>query len=52
VRLADVDDHKMDAVAVPPGQLLQRPNLGAERRSGVRTEDQRNRPLRQEGAEA
>jgi hypothetical protein len=52
VRLADVDDYKMDAVAVAPGQLLQRPDLGAERRSGVRTEDQRNRPLRQEGAEA
>ena len=52
VRLADVDDKEMDAVAVPPGQPLQRPNLGAERRSRVRAEDQRHGPLPQEGAEA
>jgi hypothetical protein len=50
VRLADVDDKETDAVAVPPGQPLQRPNLGAEGRSCVRAEDQRHRPLPQEGA--
>lgn len=51
VRLADVDDQEVDAVAIPPRQLLERPNLGAERRSRERPEDQRRRPLPQEGGE-
>jgi hypothetical protein len=35
VRLADVDDEEMDTVAVLPRELLERPDLGAERRSGI-----------------
>jgi hypothetical protein len=40
VCLADVDDKEVHVTPIPGGQLLERPNLGAEGRSGVRTEDQ------------
>jgi hypothetical protein len=47
VGLADVDGEERDAVAKPLGQVLERPNLGAEGRSGVRAEDERDRTLAQ-----
>jgi len=44
VRLADVDEQEAGSAAVPAGDPLQRPNLGAKRWSGERAEDERDRP--------
>ena len=46
--LSDVDREERDLVAVAFGQLLERTDLGAKRRSGVRAEDERNPPARAE----
>jgi len=45
VRLAYVDRHEAHAVAVARGELLERPNLGAKGRSGIRAEHERDRLL-------
>ena len=52
MRLADVDAEEVHAVAVALRELLERPNLGAEGRSGVRAEDQRDRTFLDERAQA
>jgi hypothetical protein len=51
VRFADVDGEERDAIAIPLGQALERPNLGAERRSGVGAEHERDGPLAQQLAQ-
>jgi hypothetical protein len=45
MRLADVDGEERDTVAELRRQTVERPNLGAEGRSGVRAEDERDRPV-------
>src|SRR5918996_3626102 len=52
VRLADVDDQEVHPAAVRLRQRFERPDLGAERRSSVGAEDERDGPLRPERAEA
>jgi hypothetical protein len=52
MRLADVDDEEYDPLAVAVGELLERPDLGAERRSGVGAEDERDRLRLDERAQA
>ena len=51
MRLADVDDEERDLVAVAVVELLQLAQLAAEGRSGVRAEDERDRPLAREVGE-
>ena len=43
MRLLDVDGEERDPVGVSRGEIVERPNLGAEGRSGVRAEDERDR---------
>jgi hypothetical protein len=50
--LADVDAEEEPAVAVALRELLERPNLGAEGRSGVRAEDECDRAFLEERAQA
>jgi hypothetical protein len=50
--LADVDDEEADPAAVAFGELFERPDLGAERRSGVRAEDEDDRLRLDERAQA
>jgi hypothetical protein len=45
VRFADVDGEEGDTLAMALGEFLERPNLGAEWRSGVRAEDERHGAL-------
>jgi hypothetical protein len=52
VRLTNVDNEKVDASPLTPRELLERSNLGAERWSGVRAEDQRDRQLVEERTKA
>ena len=52
VRLTNVDDEKVDVSALTPRELLERSNLGAERWSGVRAEDEHHRHLVEERPEA
>ena len=52
VGLTNVDNEKVNASRVTPCELLERSNLGAERWSGVRAEDQRDRQLVEERTKA
>ena len=51
MRLTNVDNEKVDASPLTPRELLERSNLGAERWSGVRAEDERHRQLVEERPE-
>ena len=44
----DVDREERDPISIAVGQSVERPHLGAEGRSGVRPEDERDRPLGEE----
>jgi hypothetical protein len=52
VRLTNVNNEKVDASRLTSCELLERSNLGAERWSGVRAEDERHRQLVEERPEA
>src|SRR5207245_10680705 len=52
MRFLDVDDEKGHQASIPVVQLVKLPQLGAEGRSGVRAEDQRDGSLPGEVAEA
>jgi hypothetical protein len=43
MRLADVNDKELDAIAKAPMERLEVPSLGTKRRSGVAAENQRDR---------
>ena len=45
MRFLDIDDKELDSISVALGDLLQAPGLLAEGRSGIGTEDERDRPL-------
>ena len=47
MRLLDIDDIELDAIPIALGDLLQAPGLLAEGRSGIGTEDERDRALSQ-----
>jgi len=51
VRLTNVDNEKVDASPLASRELLERSNLGAERWSGVRAEDERHWELVEERPE-
>jgi len=50
--LTDVDREERDPVPIAVGQSVERPYLGAEGRSGIRAEDERDRPLGEEVVQA
>ena len=50
--LADVDGDETDPLGESVGEVLERPNLGAEGRSGVGAEDERHWPVGEERREA
>lgn len=50
--LADVNGEEADPVDKPLGEVLERPNLGAEGRSGVGAEHERDWPFREQRREA